>query len=108
MEKKEIIERAYNDIVARGIWNNTQGENLIDKTDLLRDIPEKMYRHINKGGEGDSFIFTLYLMKSFHDQGISSAMVTVCPCAESIAAVMYQDGDQFLYCKSININTKIY
>ena len=95
MEKKEIIERAFNDIVARGCWNEEKCDEAVNEKDLLRDIPEKMYKHINRGGEGESIVFAAYLMKLLHDQGISSAMVNVCPCSESVAAVMYQDGEEF-------------
>lgn len=94
---KEIIERAYNELVALGQWNREEGSKQfeVSQKDLFSEIPEKMYRHIYRGGEGDSFVFSACLMKKLHAQGISCAMVNVCKESEIMSAVMYQDGEDF-------------
>lgn len=95
MERKEIIERAYNEIVAKGILDVVEGNRPIDVNDQLSEIPNKMYKHINKGGKGCCFVFSAYLMKLLHEQGIASAMVMTVEDTETRASVMYQDGEEF-------------
>ena len=92
---KEIIERAYNEIVAKGIFDIEEGNKPIEVNDQLRYIPEKMYKHINKGGKGCCFVFSAYLMKLLHEQGIASAMVTTTEVTDTRASVLYQDSGQF-------------
>lgn len=95
MEKKEIIERAYNEIVAKGIFDIKEGNEPINMNDKLSEIPAKMYQHINKGGKGCCFVFSAYLMKVLHDQGIASAMVMSVEGTGTRASVIYQDNGEF-------------
>ena len=95
MERKEIVERAYNEIVAKGIFDIKQGNEPINMNDKLSEIPAKMYKHINKGGKGGCFVFSAYLMKLLHDQGIASAMVMTVEDTGTRASVVYQDDGEF-------------
>ena len=46
LSKKDIINRAYREITARGIFDEKEGNKPIKVVDHLDEITEKMYEHI--------------------------------------------------------------
>jgi len=97
LSKKDIINRAYREITARGIFDEKEGNKPIKVVDHLDEITEKMYEHIENGGKGCCFVFSAYMMEILKRNGIECWMIATKEGDGTRASVLYEDkGELFV------------
>ena len=99
---KRIVSDAFLEITSKGVYDVKEDNKPIDLSDKVKDIPNKMYNHVNIGGKGCCFVFSAYMLKCLYDNDVEASMV-VTPEEKGIrASVMYKDDDEMYVANPVN------